>query len=98
MPMKDIISVVMISFTPYQARSTAGTTVHSAPTAAPIAITTTSVSPEPSASTSDGARPAAKAAPSRNWPSAPRFHRFARKATIRPAAIRSSGDIRMMLS
>ena len=32
MPMKDIISVVMISLTPYQARSTAGTTVHSAPT------------------------------------------------------------------
>ncbi len=72
--------------------------VQAPPTSAATAIVINSIGQTPSDSSSGGPRPAVNAAPSRNWPSPPRFQRFARKATIRPAAIRSSGALRMMLS
>ena len=83
-PMNDIISVVMISFVPYRALSTAGTSVHAAP--APPATRNSSVQGEPArhGPTSLGAEPGTSAAPSRNWPLYPRFQMFARKTTIRP--------------
>ncbi|MGT2467033.1 hypothetical protein ACVOMV_22100 [Mesorhizobium atlanticum] len=45
--------------------------------------------------TRTGALAAAVTAPSRNWPSPPKFHMPARKATIRPAARNKSGAMRV---
>ncbi len=47
---------------------------------------------------SAGANAAVTTAASRNWPSVPRFQMPARNATIRPAAISSSGAIRVIVA
>lgn len=94
-PRKVIISVVMISLTPWLAFRKAGSSDQTAPTAAPMTRQSTSTSHTGSTVTASGAVAATITAPRRNWPSPPRFQMPARKATIRLAAIRSSGAMRV---
>ena len=68
-PMNDIISVVMISFVPYFAFSSAGMIVQIAPAAPAMRNRSVSASASGSRSTSEGPQPETKAAPSRNCPS-----------------------------
>ena len=96
--MNDIINVVMISLTSYHAFSTAGITVHSAPAHPATRNRTAYASGVGHVARMLGPKPATSAAPSRYWPSYPRFQMPARKTTIRPSAIRSRGAIRTALS
>ena len=96
--MNDIISVVTISLMPKRAFSQAGMIVQAAPIA--MAISASTIQPTTTGTwvISHGPMPATKAAASRYCPSMPRFHRLARKTTMRPHAMRRSGAMRSMES